>query len=137
MVRMSLRIRTASVLARRSSGAEYSHESEITLRNIQSVDKRRHQVFAARVRVNDPRGCSTRAYCRSARCCFGSESRDEWRTPTHTKASFKVAAKSRTDIRRNVTMGQRVESGRTTAPGVDRNVTLEANVATDGDRFEL
>ena len=35
---------------------QVSHESEFTPRNIQSVDERRHQVFAAKVRVDDPRG---------------------------------------------------------------------------------
>jgi HlyD family secretion protein len=33
-----------------------STQSEFTPRNIQSVDERRHQVFAAKVRVADPRG---------------------------------------------------------------------------------
>jgi multidrug resistance efflux pump len=31
-------------------------ESEFTPRNVQSVDERRHQVFAVRVRVEDPQG---------------------------------------------------------------------------------
>ena len=36
--------------------AQVAHESEFTPRNIQSVDERRHQVFSAKVRVDDPRG---------------------------------------------------------------------------------
>ncbi len=35
---------------------QVAHESEFTPRNIQSVDERRHQVFSAKVRVDDPRG---------------------------------------------------------------------------------
>ena len=36
--------------------AQIAHESEFTPRNIQSVDERRHQVFSAKVRVDDARG---------------------------------------------------------------------------------
>ncbi|MHB1559085.1 MAG: HlyD family secretion protein [Isosphaeraceae bacterium] len=35
---------------------QISHESEFTPRNIQSVDERRHQVFSAKVRVDDAHG---------------------------------------------------------------------------------
>jgi multidrug resistance efflux pump len=35
---------------------QIAHESEFTPRNIQSIDERRHQVFSAKVRVDDPRG---------------------------------------------------------------------------------
>lgn len=35
---------------------QIAHESEFTPRNIQSVDERRHQVFSAKVRIDDPRG---------------------------------------------------------------------------------
>jgi multidrug resistance efflux pump len=35
---------------------QIAHESEFTPRNIQSVDERRHQVFSAKVRVDNPRG---------------------------------------------------------------------------------
>ena len=31
-------------------------QSEFTPRNIQTVDERRHQVFAAKVRIDDPQG---------------------------------------------------------------------------------
>ncbi len=36
--------------------AQIAHESEFTPRNIQSVDERRHQVFSAKVRVEDAHG---------------------------------------------------------------------------------
>jgi multidrug resistance efflux pump len=36
--------------------AQIAHESEFTPRNIQSIDERRHQVFSAKVRVDDARG---------------------------------------------------------------------------------
>jgi multidrug resistance efflux pump len=35
---------------------QIAHESEFTPRNIQSIDERRHQVFSAKVRVDEPRG---------------------------------------------------------------------------------
>src|SRR5262249_61645297 len=35
---------------------QIAHESEFTPRNIQSLDERRHQVFSAKVRVDEPRG---------------------------------------------------------------------------------
>ena len=36
--------------------AQIAHESEFTPRNIQSIDERRHQVFSAKVRVDDAHG---------------------------------------------------------------------------------
>jgi multidrug resistance efflux pump len=36
--------------------AQIASASEFTPRNIQSVDERRHQVFAIKVRVDDPQG---------------------------------------------------------------------------------
>ena len=50
--------------------AQIAHESEFTPRNIQSIDERRHQVFSAKVRVDERAACSSRAWPPRSRSRF-------------------------------------------------------------------